>query len=263
MPEDFTDPFARPDVHERAAAIVRRSSTNRIDVRDAMLDGLELSGVARVLELGCGFGFVSEAVARRVNPGAEIFGVDAVSANQEPFVQRVAATGRKASFVGRRLQASLPWPDRSFGLVVCSYSLYFFPEIVPDVARVLTRDGVFVAVTHRRDSFAEMFAWADLPREGSPLDGLLSRFHDEEGERLLAPHFGAIEHLAYPNTLRFGAAQFDDLLEYARFKLPLMAEPVDAERLEVLATSARRVLERDGRVDIAKHDGIFRCLRPR
>lgn len=33
-------------------------------------------------------------------------------------------------------------------MVLCSYAMYFFPEIIPEVSRILKNDGVFIVITH-------------------------------------------------------------------------------------------------------------------
>jgi SAM-dependent methyltransferase len=263
MSELSTLPFARPEVHARAADIVRRHSTRAGDVRAALLDGLELSAVRAALELGCGFGFASEVVLGRLPPGARLVGVDALASNRPLFLGRARAEGRQAEFMEMRLRDSLPWPDGAFGLVVSSFSLYFFPAIVPEVARVLAADGTFALVTHCRGSFEELFELAELPRAGSPLAAVLDAFPAEEAEARLSPWFAEVRRAPFPNRLRFEPADQEALLEYARFKLPLLARSVDGERMEVIAAGAQERFASAGRVEIGKDDAIFQCRGPR
>ncbi len=129
--------FERPSWHATIAQVIRRTSTNPADVRDIALEGLELTSARSVLDLGCGFGFMSEAVARRVAPDARLVGLDACQENERPYLERLAAADRAGSFVNGRIDRTLAWPAGSFDLILASYSLYFFPEIIPEVARVL------------------------------------------------------------------------------------------------------------------------------
>ncbi len=107
MSEPSITSFENPDRHADASDIIRRHSTNPIDVRDAVLADLDLGFARQVLDLGCGFGFMAEALARRVAPQAQIIGIDACAANEAPFLARVAATGRTGRFVCRRIKAQL------------------------------------------------------------------------------------------------------------------------------------------------------------
>ncbi|MFH1464732.1 MAG: class I SAM-dependent methyltransferase [Pseudomonadota bacterium] len=258
-------PFTDPERHEAISSMLARRSTNRAEIRAALLTGLGLGGIHRVLELGCGFGFLSEAVAARVAPAACYLGVDACAANGAPFLRRVAATGRRPSFLHMRLGAALPWPDRSFELVLCSWSLYFFPEIIAEISRVLAPGGLLLAITHDERAFTGLLEAGGLGDQGREAEALLRRFSARNGADLLAPSFGRVERVDYPNRLRFGPEHEDDLLAYLAFKLPvLLSEPPPGPDLPpAVAASARATLCAHGEVWVEKDDACFRCWEPR
>jgi ubiquinone/menaquinone biosynthesis C-methylase UbiE len=235
-----------------------------MDVRAALLDGLDLSHTSAVLDLGCGFGFMAEALARRVAPNARVVGVDACPANEAPYLARVAAAGRAGQFVCRRIQRRLAWPDRSFDLVVASYALYFFPEVLPEVARVLAPQGMLLAVTHTEASSHDLADVLGLRESDSRLLAGVRDFSAESGTPRLAQWFQDVERIAYPNALVFDAAHQDELLAYLRFKLLLVAPQaaLAGELAEALAHAAE-VLACQGRVVLEKSDVAFRCTRPR
>ncbi|MBU0637846.1 MAG: class I SAM-dependent methyltransferase [Planctomycetes bacterium] len=265
MPAKSLRSFRCPSTHETVSTIIRQRSTNRTDVRDAALQGLDLSSARQVLELGCGFGFMAETVARRAAADAQLVGVDAWQSNEQPFLSRVAAAGRQGQFICSRIGASLPCPDRSFDLVVCSYSLYFFVEALPDIARVLAPNGLLVAVTHSEQSFDGLLHAVGVPAAESLLPALLRRFSAENGERLLRRWFDEVGRSDYPNVLRFEPEHLNDLLTYVHFKLPLLRpgwHPGD-EMPGRLVETVRRTLALDGSVDVEKDDAVFLCRRPR
>ena len=255
--------FEQPSQHEAVSDIIRRRSTNPTDVRAALLQGLDLSGVRAVLDLGCGFGFMTEAIAQRVAPDARIVGVDACPANGAPYLARVAAAGRTGQFVCRRIERQLDWPDDSFDLVVASYALYFFPAVLPEVARVLAPQGVFLAVTHTAASCRDLARVLGLPESDSLLLAGVRDFCAESGADRLAPWFEDVVRFEYHNSLVFDAAHQDDLLTYLRFKLLLLAPQaaLAGELAEALAHAAE-VLACLGRVVLEKNDVAFRCRRP-
>ena len=264
MIPDWLLPFYSPATHETAAAIIRSNSTNPIDVRVAALDGLDLSHVEQVLDLGCGFGFFTEVVARRVSAHARLVGIDAIEANRQAFLSRVHSAGRVARFVQAEVNSVLPFESGSFDVVTSSYSLYFFAEALPEVARVLRPDGWFLVVTHDRDSFRELFRLVDLPTNGAPLYDLIERFSSENGGTLLEQCFDHVERIPYSNTLRFSAEQLEDLLIYFRFKLPLLsAGAPDGALDEQLRRSAQAQFQRGNEIRVEKNDMIFRCRGPR
>ena len=257
-------PFEQPATHETVSAIIRRRSTNRTDVREVALAGLDLSTVREVLDLGCGFGFMAEAVARRVAPHARLAGVDAWASNEASFKERVAAAGRQASFTCLEVDSRLPWPDRSFDLVVCSYSLYFFVNVLPEIARVLTPGGLFLTITHSEDSFIGLLGAAGLAEAGSELLALTRRFSAENGGAMLGEWFEEVDRIDYPNLLRFEAEHVEELLTLLRFKLPLLvpgAKPGD-DLPDGLTRFARSSLPRMGDVVVEKNDAVFRCRGP-
>ncbi len=263
IPESLL-PFIHPEIHQRAAEIIRRHSTHPQDIHEFALENLPLSGVRRVLELGCGFGRFSRELARRIAPEAEFLALDSQPANQAPWEASLGAIGRRGTFLCRCIDERLEFSAGEFDLVAASYSLYFFPAIVPEVARVLAPHGVFLAITHSRGSMHGLFELAGLDPGGSPHDALLARFSAENGHRLLAPHFSEIVARPYPNRLRFDPESLPAFLEYARFKLPLLASAGADERLLArLEDRARASLSRAGEIVIAKDDVVFTCRGPR
>ena len=256
-------PYAFPDTHAAVSAVIRARSTNPRDVRDVALAGLDLSACDRVLDLGCGFGFMGEAVAGRIARGAEVVGVDGCPANGPAFRARVEATGRQAGFHLLDLDRSLPFPDASFALVVSSYSLYFFPAILPEVARVLASGGLFVALTHHCDVLQGILLGLGEIEAAARLADLTGRFCAERGAAVLAPYFPEVESIPYPNTLRFGREYAGEALAYLDFKVGILvpgeAAPARRARLDrALGTW----LDRHGEVVVPKDDVAFRARRP-
>ncbi len=134
----------------------------------------------RVLEAGCGWGELSERIAR--DAGADVTAFDA-----SPRMVRLARARGVRAFVGD-LQA-LPFRDRSFDVVVANAMLYHVPDLdrgLAETARVLVDGGRLVATTFGTGHLREVW---DLV--GGP-DVDLS-FGLENGETVLAPFFGHID----------------------------------------------------------------------
>lgn len=257
--------FESPSRHVAISDIIRRASTNHADVRDVVLRGLDLSFATTVLDLGCGFGFMTEAVARRVARDAQIVGVDVCAANEGPFLERITRTGRSGRFVHQRIDTKLDWPDGSFDLIVVSYALYFFPDVLPEIARVLASHGLFLTVTHTEKSCRDLLRIAGLRAPNSRLLAIIRSFSAENAADQLAPWFVEAERVDYHNSLAFGARQRDDLLTYLRFKLPFLSPDSQpgGDLPAPLARAVRAALSRHGRVVLDKGDAAFRCKRPR
>lgn len=265
MDAGFLSSFESPSQHVAVSDLIRRRSTNPTDVRQAVLDGLDLSFARTVLDLGCGFGFMTEAIVRRVAPDARIVGVDACPANEGPYLERVTGTGRAGRFVCQYIDAQLDWPDDDFDLILACYALYFFPNVLPELARVLAPHGLLLAVTHTEKSCRDLLGVVGLPESGSRLLALIGNFSAENGSRLLRPWFGDVECVDYQNALVFDAGQPDDFLAFLRFKLPLLSpDSQPGEELpESLAASAQACLTGQPRLVLEKSDAAFRCRSPR
>lgn len=257
--------YEHPVAHEIASGIIRRHSTNPDDVRDVALTGRELSGVHGVLDLGCGFGYMGEAVARRVSRDAVFVGVDAYESNRVPYTRRIRATGRTAHFVVARIGHHLDWPDGSFDLVVASYSLYFFPGVLSDIARVLRPGGSLVAITHSEASIRSMVRLAGVPEQGAALIDLVRGFSAESGETRLRTWFCGVERIDYPNELRFRADEIEELLSYLQYKFKTLSDwPESEPELSALAAEELRgrLLAAGLPVTLDKSDAVFWARGP-
>jgi ubiquinone biosynthesis O-methyltransferase len=126
-----------------------RALQNLVPARFAFFDRLTSWNGQTVLDLGCGGGFMSEALAKR---GAKVIGVD-VSRGAIAIAKRHAASGGLAI---RYLVASgedLPLPDASVDCVVCVDVLEHvrsLDQVLDEIRRVLRPGGVFLFDTINR-----------------------------------------------------------------------------------------------------------------
>lgn len=235
------------------------------DVRAALWRGLDLTAVHTALDLGCGIGFVAEAIARRTATDAEFVGIDSRSVNAQPFMQAVQRTGRRGIFRCERLVDQLDFATDAFDLAVASNSLYFFPALLPQIARVVRPSGVFLAATASVESCRQLLSEAGLGGTASRLLEVIHRFSAENAAQLLRPHFGRIECVEERGTLVFERSRYDDFLRYLWFRLPFLAheELADHPPAAPLAETLRRALGQRQRIEFARHDVVFRCYEPR
>jgi 2-polyprenyl-6-hydroxyphenyl methylase/3-demethylubiquinone-9 3-methyltransferase len=132
-----------------------RALQNLVPARFAFFDRLMSWQGRTVLDLGCGGGFMSEALARR---GARVTGVD-VSRGAITIAKRHAAGG---GLPIRYLVASgedLPLPDASVDCVVCVDVLEHvrsLDRVLDEVRRVLQPGGVFLFDTINRTWLARI-----------------------------------------------------------------------------------------------------------
>jgi ubiquinone/menaquinone biosynthesis C-methylase UbiE len=117
-----------------------------------VFDRLELPRDARVLELGCGNGFLWKANADRIPAGWKIVLTDASQGMVDEARRALGDVPRRFAF--QRVGAdSLPFPDAIFDGVIANHMLYHLPDgdrdrAIGEVHRVLCAGGVFHAATN-------------------------------------------------------------------------------------------------------------------
>jgi len=267
--------FIDVDAHRVTADIIKRHSTNRNDIRKVALDGLNVKWCKNILELGCGFGFFTEALKGKVHPDAVVTGADIIRDYGPLFLEACERAGIKGDFTSSGANVVKDFKDRSVDLVICSYSLYFFPEIVPDISRVLKSDGLLVATVHNRENMNELASFArdvlaynGMLKEGEklPIEIFISGFSSENGYEILSPWFQDVQATNYSNTLVFEPGDIYSLMEYFRFKWPFLISRVTDEVetiFDLLEVHLQKTFTQSrSNFTISKDDTIFVCSNP-
>lgn len=271
---ELADIFGDIQAHIEAGRFIRANSLNQQDIRDFTFSGVDLRGCRNVLDLGCAYGFFISGLANRLDPDAVVQGVDLWPGCEEPFIEAC----RRAGFSGRFHLPIQPigrqYPDASFDLVLCTYALYFFPEALQEIARLLRPAGLLIAVTHNYPHMQELAAIVRKlmgehrggPVGPLPLEKLCRAFSDTNARQLLAPLFAEIEEKRYENALLINAYSLPDLIRYLCFKRPLFFpdEPLFDNRFitKVVASYLRTLLTRQQSLTISKSDTVYICHRP-
>ena len=265
--------FSRVDAHRRVAALIKQHSTNLGDIRAIALDQLDLSHAQTVLELGCGFGSFVEALKGRLPPDAVLTGLDIIPAYREHFLDACRKAGIRGRFSASGVSQMETYASGACDLVLCSFALYFFPQIIPHVARILTPRGAFITITHDRYNMWELIELIKgfmrmnglLKEELLPIEQIISRFCAENGKALLDPWFEQIKSIDYVNRLIFLPEEIRHLAEYFRFKSSFFLAGTDNETEDVIRCMSGELeqssLSREGLL-ISKNDRIFICSGP-
>lgn len=268
--------FIDVEAHRFTADIIKRHSTNQNDIREIALEGLDLQWCRNILELGCGFGFFTEALKGKVHPEAVVTGVDIIRDYEPLFLEVCERIGVGGNFLSSEAASIVKdFEDETFDLVICSYSLYFFPEIVPDISRVLNGNGLLIATVHNQQNMGELVRFAKSVLGGNrklkqdeklPIQVLISKFSSENGYEILSSWFQNVRSVDYTNTLIFEPGDMDLLMEYLRFKCPflLAATPDNMEiTFDLLKIHLQKYFSRTkSSFTISKDDTIFVCSGP-
>ena len=199
-----------------------------LDAFDVAIEAVREVDPARVLEVGCGEGELSERLKAEL--GVEVVALD----QSERMVALAAARGVDAR-VGDVQE--LPFEGGSFDVAVAAWMLYHVLDLdraLAELARVLVPGGRLVAVTNRENHLEEMFRLVGVERWELP-------FGAENGAELLARHFARVELLDATGTVTFASAEpiraylrSSERLAVYEPAVPDLEEPLVAHRRPVV-----------------------------
>jgi SAM-dependent methyltransferase len=276
--EDIRNTYEPIGDHILSRDIIRTYASNSRDIREVALEGLDLTRTAQALDLGCSYGFFTEKLEGRLGAGAHVLGIDVIDRhNRARFLETVERMGYRGSFIQGKADLVRDMEGARFDLVVASYSLYFFPHLVGEIARILSPGGVFIAITHSRHALKEVTRYVPrsmemaglAPPEEIALSRLFRSFSSENGGRALSRHFGRVERIVYPNRLRFPPEKVGDCVSYLDKKRALIMKDVsesDPQKMEDVVFYFRKMVyayaRENGGFELTKDDAVFRCHFP-
>jgi len=153
-----------------------------------LVDLAELPAGAHVLDVACGHGAALIPAAQQVGPRGRVIGIDL----SDGMVREAGAAIRQLGLTqAKALQMDaeqLQFPDASFDVVLCGFSLQFFPHLdqaLAEFRRVLRPGGRIVATTWGRED--EDWRWyQDLRKAYQAVVKLSSQSFDRP-EELVGP----------------------------------------------------------------------------
>ena len=222
------------DARLRRRAAAYTGVGTAVDARGPAVAAVVEAHPARILEVGCGWGELSDWLARET--GAEVVAIDL-----SPRMVELARARGVAAEVGD-VQA-LRFEDGAFDVAVAAWMLYHVPDLdraLAELARVLRPGGRLVAVTNSRFHLHEL---RELVGSGPST----LTFARETGEELLARHFATVRREDVDGTLEF--ADRAEVDEYVRASISMspfannlpatIAEPFVARRANSIFVAER------------------------
>jgi ubiquinone/menaquinone biosynthesis C-methylase UbiE len=266
--------FRNVQKHRLIEQLIRQYSTNKEDIRKKALAQADLSGCENILELGCAFGSFTEALKDKLHPAAIITGLDIVPEYKHFFLEACRRAGYAGTFSSSGVNHIKKYPDKSFDLVICSFALYFFAGMIPEIARVLKHEGIFITITHYQSNMRELI---DITRnilkhnellennEPLPVEIIVRQFSAENGRDLLAKRFGRAFSIDFKNNLVFKPEEIDFFIEYLYFKSPFFLLGTKTSMRSIfndLLNELKEIALRDSVISMNKDDRIFICSKP-
>ncbi|MBC8215558.1 MAG: class I SAM-dependent methyltransferase [Candidatus Marinimicrobia bacterium] len=275
--QNLQNTYGRINLHREIGGLIRHYSTNKTNIYDLALQNLTFSDSINVLDLGCGFGQFSAHLKNLIPNGSNITGIDPLESNRKPFLDYTNKFHFSGIFHCHSANLITELKDNSYDLIISGFSLYFFSELLPEIARVLKSDGIFLSITHSKFSLIELLddiQYAlDIPvpitAEHLGLDQTLADFNSQNGDRVLKPYFNTIDNTVYQNQLVFHRKSFDHCVKFVKFKLNTVSHDshyhntFNEQRFKNrLSDSIKNKMEKEGSYRLNKTDAIFRCRQP-
>lgn len=218
--------------------------------------------LGRVLDVGCGPGawlaMVAERHASRVLVGIDL-SHGMLKEVEVPHALRCVADAE-----------NLPLSDASFDTTLCIHMLYHVPDVdqaIGELRRVTGPSGIVLVATNGAEhmsSFRETFdevvgAMTKQPRQ---ILSSMRRFRMEEGQGMLAKHFGSVLRDDFRTELEVPKAEpVIDYMESTRalheHKLPEEISWEEAQR--GFGDKVRQIIEEEGVFRSPVHAGVFVC----
>lgn len=268
----FQDPqFLKRDQYRNSgnldarAELHRRFSTAVIPWQQWVFQQLDLPSGSRILECGCGPGWLWRSNLAALPPGCHITLTDLSDGMVAEAREALAASGHDFHFRTADIQ-DLPFADDSFDVVIANHMLYHVPEraqALAEVRRVLAENGRFYAATNGRHHMQELWQIGEklFPDTAVPLAELraergIGSFQLENGREQLTAVFPHVTLLLYEDSLE--VTEVAPLIAYLR-STSLMQNKTDlTEKKEVqLHDEIQEQINRDGAVHITKETGLF------
>lgn len=265
--------FSDTKMHEVIAKIIYDHSSNKLDVRDAALEGISFKSVNNVIDLGCAFGFFTRALAGKLKSETKITGIDQCNKYKVPYLESCNRLSKQGEFIGTGVNIIKGFPPNSVDLIICSYAMYFFPEIIPEISRILKPGGKFVTITHSINHLNELFllikeSFNDLGIKHPkllPYELLIRNFSNQNAANQLMLYFKNIQSKDYKSSLIFNKGDELNFNKYLNFKKPFYIPDsldMDSTVFNELINNICLKLFASTKIELTKDDTIFICTNP-
>jgi ubiquinone/menaquinone biosynthesis C-methylase UbiE len=242
------------------AAIHSRFGTNPQSWTNWVFDHLlKLPSDAKILELGCGPGYLWKENVQRIPAAWRITLSDLSSGMLDAAWRNLVVTGRAFQFKEIDAQ-SIPFEDESFDAVIANHMLYHVPDrpkAIAEIRRVLKPGGLLLATTLGKTHMQEMTEWMRQTSADKTLEPFSLPFSLENGFDQLIPFFSTVKLEKYEDHLRVTEVQ--PIIAY--LASGFQAGEVLKEEVERLRNELNARLEREKSIFISKDSGLFEAIK--
>ncbi len=255
-----TDQYKDPTNLNARAALHQRFSTNPYGWMNWVFDHiLVLPANAKILELGCGPGYMWKENADRIPSIWDITLSDLSSGMLDSAWRNLVVTGRNYKF--KEIDAQeIPFEDETFDAVIANHMLYHVPDrpkAIAEIKRVLKTDGHFFATTVGDNHLKEITDWFRQIHKSEIWDSFSSHFTLENGLDQLKPFFPNVTAAHYEDNLH--VTELDPLIAY--FRSGIRAGELSDDEFAQLRSDLETELKAKGKIFIRKDSGLFEAIK--
>lgn len=254
--KDSTNLSARAQLHQKF-------STAKMDWNTWVFDQLRLEPGYKILECGCGPGWLWRRNLQSIPAGCRITLTDFSPGMVAEAEAALAGAAADFHFRQADIQDLSFVADASVDIVIANHMLYHVPNIeqaLSEVHRVLRPGGRLHAITNGAEHMRELkeLRIVVATRFGLTADAeayFTLPFRLENGAELLSRWFAQIELIPFDDSLR--VTEIDPLLEYAFSAEEVRAEITESMLAEIKELVAGRLAAEGGAMHITKAVGMF------
>ncbi|WKZ46632.1 MAG: methyltransferase domain-containing protein [Anaerolineales bacterium] len=251
--KDSSNLDARVELH-------KRFSTNSYGWMNWVFDVLlKLPADAKILELGCGPGYLWKENVSRIPAGWDITLSDLSSGMLDSAWRNLVVTGRPFQF--KEIDAQeIPFAGETFDAVIANHMLYHVPDrpkAIGEIKRVLKSGGYLFATTVGDNHLKEISDWFRRIHKSELWDSFANSFTLENGLDQLKPFFPNVTVSRYEDNLH--VTELEPLIAY--FHSGIRAGELSEDELEKLRSDLESELKAKGKVFIQKDSGMFEAIK--
>lgn len=220
---------------------------------------MKLPENARILDLGCGPGYLWKENTDRIPAGWTITLSDLSSGMLDSAWRHLVVTGRAFQFKEIDAQ-SIPYEDETFDAVLANHMLYHVPDrlkAIAEIKRVLKPGGRLIATTIGYGHLKELNEWMRRASGGKAVEPMPLSFTLENGAEQLNASFSKAEMFRYPDSLL--VTEIEPLIAF--FQASFFSKEITPEALLEIRAEWEKELNEKGRIFISKDSGLFEAVK--
>lgn len=255
-----TDQYKDASNLDARVAIHKRFSTNPYGWMNWVFDSLlKLTNDAKILELGCGPGYLWKENTSRIPSTWDITLSDLSSGMLDSAWRNLVVTGRNYKF--KEIDAQeIPFEDETFDAVIANHMLYHVPDrakALAEIKRVLKTGGHLIATTVGDNHLKEITNWFRQIHKSEIWESFSNLFTLENGLDQLKPFFPNVTVSRYEDNLH--VTELEPLIAY--FHSGIRAGELSEDEFAKLRVDLDKELKEKGRIFITKDSGLFEAIK--